>query len=293
MDRAIVFDDVPTRRDFTIGRWDYFPTLHLSHEFSAGQQAMASYTRRIERPDGGELEPYQTWIDAYNVRAGNPALKPEYIDSYELGYQTNIGESRLSAEAYYRKTHNRIEDVRSVYDDNITLHSVENIGKDFAFGSELALNVDFGKKWNANLTGNLYHYRIAGMLFGEALARESFNWNTRLSNTIKLGAAAQIQLDGLYNSPSVSTQGRREGFFTANAAMKYEFPGKLLSATLQIRDIFGSAKNESISAGADFYNYRHSTREAPVVMLNLKYNFNSYKPERNPNRESREEDEDY
>ncbi|MGH7451256.1 MAG: TonB-dependent receptor domain-containing protein, partial [bacterium] len=160
MDRAIVFDDVPTRRDFTIGRWDYFPTLHLSHEFSAGQQAMASYTRRIERPDGGELEPYQTWIDAYNVRAGNPALKPEYIDSYELGYQTNIGESRLSAEAYYRKTHNRIEDVRSVYDDNITLHSVENIGKDFAFGSELALNVDFGKKWNANLTGNLYHYRI-------------------------------------------------------------------------------------------------------------------------------------
>ncbi|MGH7455752.1 MAG: outer membrane beta-barrel protein, partial [bacterium] len=175
----------------------------------------------------------------------------------------------------------------------VTLHSVENIGKDFAFGSELALNVDFGKKWNANLTGNLYHYRIAGMLFGEALARESFNWNTRLSNTIKLGAAAQIQLDGLYNSPSVSTQGRREGFFTANAAMKYEFPGKLLSATLQIRDIFGSAKNESISAGADFYNYRHSTREAPVVMLNLKYNFNSYKPERNPNRESREEDEDY
>ncbi len=120
---------------------------------------------------------------------------------------------------------------------------------------------------------NLAARRIAGALFGEAFSRESFNWNARMSHTIKLGAAAQLQLDGIYNSPSVSPQGRREGFFTANAAAKCEFLDKLLSATLQIRDIFGSAKNEHVSQGADFYNYSYSTREAPVVMLNLKYNF--------------------
>lgn len=277
---------------FTVDQWDYFPTLHLSRQFAVGQQAMASYTRRIERPGGGELEPFLTWTDAYNVSAGNPALKAEYIDSYELGYQANFGKSLWSVETYYRKAHNKIEDVRSVYTDNVTLHSAANIGTDYALGSELLLNYDVSKKWNTSLTGNLYQYRIEGALFDEAFSRASFNWNARLSNTIKLGEPIQLQLDGHYNSPSVSTQGRREGFFTANAAIKYEFIEKLLSATLQVRDVLGSAKNERIAQGVDFYNYNYSTREAPVVMLNFKYNFNNYKPDRNSNRETGDNDDD-
>lgn len=289
-DRAIISQGATQR--FTIDQWDYFPTLHFSRQFAIGHQAMASYTRRIERPDGGELEPFLTWTDAYNVSIGNPALKAEYVDSYELGYQANFGKSLWSVETYYREARNKIEDVRSVYADNVTLHSAANIGSDEALGSELLVNYDVSKKWNTSLTGNFYQYRIEGALFGEAFSRESFNWNARLSNTIKLGEALQLQLDGHYNSPSVSTQGRREGFFTANAAMKYELIARLLSATLQVRDVFKSAKNERIAQGADFYNYNYSTREAPVVMLNLKYNFNNYKSERGSNRESSDEDDD-
>lgn len=289
---ATGFPGTSATQPFTIGRWDYFPTLHFSHQFAVGQQAMASYTRRIDRPGGGDLEPFQTWIDAYNVHIGNPDLLPEYIDSYELGYQTHLGRSLISLESYYRKTHNRIEEVRSVYADNITLHSEANIGKDHALGGELALNVDLHKKWNLNLTGNLYQYRITGALFGESFARESFNWNTRLSNAVKFSKSLQFQLDGIYNSPSVSSQGRREGYFTANAAVKLEIIDKLLSATLQVRDLFDSAKREAISQGADFYNYRYSTREAPVVMLNLKYNFNNYKAERERRQNGGDQEDD-
>jgi hypothetical protein len=50
-DRAIEPQGAATR--FVIKGWDYFPTLHLSHEFSAGHQAKASYARRIQRPSGG------------------------------------------------------------------------------------------------------------------------------------------------------------------------------------------------------------------------------------------------
>ena len=81
---------------FTIDRWDYFPTIHMSYQFPNGQQTMASYTRRIERPRSWWLEPFLTWTDAYNVRTGNPALEPEYVDSYELGYQLLFGKSLFS-----------------------------------------------------------------------------------------------------------------------------------------------------------------------------------------------------
>jgi hypothetical protein len=73
-----------------------------------------------------------------------------------------------------------------------------------------------------------------------------------------------------------------------NLAVKQDLLGKSLSATLQVNDIFKTAKSESTSEGKDFYNYSHFTREAPIVMLNMSYNFNDYKPERE--REGGQED---
>jgi outer membrane receptor protein involved in Fe transport len=292
-DRAIEFSGVNDR--FTIDRWDYFPTLHSSYQLPGGFQVMASYTRRIERPHGWELEPFQTWRDAYNVRVGNPALKPEYINSFETGIQTTFGKSLFSTEVYYRETYNKIERVQSVYGDNITLHSVENIGKDYSLGSELLLNTDINKYWNLNLLGNLYNYRVVGVLLGDNFSRQSFNWSSRFSNTFKIGKSFQFQLDGNYRSPTVSSQGRRKGFFVTSAAVRYEFLEKKLSATLQVRDLFGTARYEYSSSGPDFYNYRYGTREAPMVMLNIRFNINNYKQDRRQeqNRDNGEEPEDF
>ena len=69
-----------------------FPSVHTSYKLSELATLMASYSRRIERPRGWALEPFDTWIDANNVRRGNPDLQPEFIDSYEAGIQTYIGE---------------------------------------------------------------------------------------------------------------------------------------------------------------------------------------------------------
>ena len=265
---------------FKIDRWDYFPTVHTSYKLTGGQQAMSSYTRRIERPRGYYLEPFETWMDAYNVRKGNPSLKPEYIDSYELGYQTFWGSNLISAEGYYRITHNKVERVRSVYADNVTLHTTENVGSDYALGTELMLNMGPKKWWDMNLMSNLYNYRVEGDLFGRSFSEESFTWSMRFNNSFKLSASTRFQINSSYNSPRVSAQGRREDFFMVNMALKKELLQKSLTATLQVRDVFDTAKYEFTSSGPDFYTYREYTRNSPVVMLNLSLNINNHKVER-------------
>jgi outer membrane cobalamin receptor len=277
---------------FTIDRWDYFPSAHISYEFPGEQEIMASYTRRIERPRGWELEPFETWMDAYNVRTGNPTLQPEYINSYELGYQKSFGRNFLSLETYYRMTENKTERVRSVYDVNVILHSVENVGSDYSYGAEAMVDWDLFKWLNLNLTGDLYNYRIEGTLYGETFSRESFNWNTRLNTTLKLGNGTRFQVTGIYSSPSVSSQGRREGFFTTNAAIRQDLWNKKLYATLQLRDIFGTAKHEFTSEGSNFYSYTEFSRKSPVVMLTLTFNFNRYRPERQRDENNNEEYEE-
>ncbi|PLX23961.1 MAG: TonB-dependent receptor, partial [Marinilabiliales bacterium] len=100
-----------------------FPTVHFSYNTPKENQFMASYSRRIQRPRGWYLEPFITWSDAYNVRRGNPDLLPEYIDSYELSHILKFGRNTFSVDAYYRVTNNKIERIRSVYQENIFLRT--------------------------------------------------------------------------------------------------------------------------------------------------------------------------
>jgi len=271
---------VDTDERFSIDRWDLFPTLHISFGRADGEQLMASYSRRIERPRNWYLEPYLTWLDANNVRRGNPDLKPEYIDSYELGYQKNLGRSMLSVEAYYRVTHNKVERVESVYEEEIHLHSIENVGTDYAVGTELMFNFGFARFWNMNIMANLYDYRIEGKLYDEDFSEESFSWNLRLNNTFRLGPSTRIQLNSMYNSSRASAQGTREGFFVTDIAVKQELLGKNLSVSLQARDVLRTGQFERTSEGRGFEEHRIFKRKSPYMTLTISYNINNYKRRR-------------
>jgi outer membrane receptor protein involved in Fe transport len=265
---------------FTIDRWDVFPTAHASYQYSDLHQVMASYTRRIDRPRHWYLEPFLTWFNAYNVRTGNPDLEPEYIDAYELAYQMQSRKSMFSAEAYYRVTHDKTERVQSVYEENVILHSVDNVGKDYTLGVELMLNLRQLSWLDFSLMGNLYDYRVEGELDGDPFSEETFSWNVRSNNTFKITKSTRVQLTGMYNGPRVSSQGDREEFVILNGAVAQDFLDKKLSAVLQVRDIFGTGEFEHSSEGKDFYSWSKFTRESPMVTLTLTYKFNDYKPDR-------------
>jgi len=286
-DREIKFKGV--EESFTINRWDFFPTLHTQVNLKEGNQLMASYSRRIHRPRGWNLEPFITWTDAYNVRKGNPNLKPEYIDSYELGYQKRIGEQSISFETYYRVTHNVMERIKSVYDENVMLSTTENVGTDYSLGFETMINLNFAKWFKNDLIGNLYHYKLKGDYTTydsndvptiQDFSTESFNWSLRNNSTFMLNKTTRFQVNVMYHSASKKAQGERKGFMTANLGLKKDFFNRKLSATLQARNILGTAKHENISEGPGFYNYSKFDMQWPSIKLNLSYKINNYKKKR-------------
>jgi outer membrane receptor protein involved in Fe transport len=262
--------------EFLIETTDLFPGLHTSYKFSEGKQVMASFTRRIQRPRGWQLEPFETWSDANNVRRGNPSLNDQLVDSYEFGVSTFFDIVSLSAEAYYRISHDKIEFLRSAYGDNITLTTFGNVGKDYSLGSELMANFSLSKFWDVRLMGNIFDYRIEGEIFNEAFSRQSFNWNSRLNNNLKFGPNTQLQVNLAYNSPSVSAQGRREGFLSTDLAIRQDLMNRALSLTLQLRNLFG-ARHEQSAYGPDFSSYNYSQMESPMVILNARFNINNFR----------------
>jgi outer membrane receptor protein involved in Fe transport len=263
-----------------IDRFDIFPSVHFSYNTEKENQIMASYSRRIQRPRGWYLEPFLTWSDAYNVRIGNPDLNPEYIDSYEVSYLYKFGKNTFSTDVYYRVTNNKIERTRSVYEENVFLSSFENVGKDYSLGIELMLGLDILKWWHLDLMGNVYDYKVEGELLGRDFSESSFNWNTRFNNTLRLGKTTRVQLNGMYNSPTVSAQGERDGFFMTNLAVRQSFYKNKLAATLQVRDLFGTMRHSSTYQDIDFYSYSDFQPNTPLVTLSLSFKINNYKQDR-------------
>jgi outer membrane receptor protein involved in Fe transport len=269
---------------FIINRFDFFPSIHLSKQITEDHQLFASYSKRIDRPGGRELDPFPNYMDPYNQRVGNPELEPEYIDSYELGYQMLINKSFISAEAYYRINKNKITRIRTLQEDGSMLHTYQNLNRDYSLGVELMGNLSFNKWLNVNASINVYDYRLEGSIEEEDIENSSTNWSGKLNATMKFKHDFRLQLSGIYRGPTATVQGTREGYFVTNIALRKDFFDNRFSATLSVRDILSSAKYESTSYGDGFYSYSKFEREAPIVSLNLSYIINNYKKQRNGER---------
>ena len=267
-------------QQYALHQFDYFPTIHVSLDLSGSNQFITSYTRRINRPRSYMFEPFITWLDAYTIRRGNPGLIPEYIDSYELGYLKKFDNSSFSIESYYRVTHNKIENIRSVYDENIVLQSPENVGKDYSFGTEANLNLTNIRWWEINLMADLFRYQVKGNFNNQLFANQSFNWGLRFNNTVYLPLKSQFQCNLSYNSPTVTAQGRDEGYFVLDAAYRIDLFKRSLSAVVQVSDLLSTATRENTTYGTDFYYHSRYSNQAPYVTFTLSYRINKYLPEK-------------
>lgn len=265
---------------YSINRWDFFPSLHLSYNLTDKQQLTASYTKRIQRPRGYYFEPYKTYIDAYNIRVGNPSIKPEYIDSYEMGYQLQLNKGFVSVEGYHRITSDKIDQVKSVYSGDIMLQTVSNIGKDYSTGVELMLNYKPTRWWTFNLMGNIYKYRIKGELYGGAIDQSSTNWNARFNNTFTITKTTKLQVDEMYNSPTTSSQGKRDGFAITNIAVRQDLFNNKLNLTFSVRDVLNTANFGFTSNGPGFYSKSAYDMKSPVFSLAVSFKINNFKQQK-------------
>ena len=130
----------------------------------------------------------------------------------------------------------------------------------------------------ANMSPETFRTTFEGTLQGEPFSNESLNWQSRLNNTFKLWSSTQIQFNTSYTSPSATAQGEWAGYFSSDLSIRQDIISNILSLTLQVRDVFGTAKREYTSQGTNLYNYNYYDMKTPLLVLNLRYTFNNYKP---------------
>lgn len=263
--------------DFTeINRLDWFPSAHFSYSMKNKSQFLLSYSRRIERPRSYYFEPFITWEGPFNVRSGNPNLQPQYINAFEFSYIKPVKRKGFfSLESYFRMSNNIINRISTVYDEGILISQPYNIGTSQATGLEASYSYNVKDWWKINAGANAFLFNLSGELEGVDYSAQSFNYSGNLSNTFTV-KGFMIQLVSRYNSGSVTAQGESFDAFTQDLTVKKSFFDRMLSVSVQGRNILGTGRRGSISNIENVYYYSLSKPLAPMITLNVSVKLNNY-----------------
>lgn len=273
----------------TKNRFEFFPSVHLGYNFPSGHRLLFAYSRRTTRPQLYYMEPYITYRDFYTAEIGNPDIRPEYINSFEMNYRKAFGESSISATLFHRSRKDKIERLRIPFTAGVTLDSMANVGHDYSSGMELSLSLHPVRWWNVTVNGNVYHYKVKNELAAGGKNESSTNYDILWNNLFVLGKFTRLQVDGSFVGPSVTTQGRTDSYWYANLAIRQQLFKRKLTASLAFKDIFRSACYVSDIQTADLRSYTKIKPKYPQLMLTLSYTFNSFSGKSSSDKEDRTE----
>lgn len=273
-------------KDRTYNKFELFPSVHLGYTFPKEHKLMVSYSRRITRPELFFMEPYITYRDYYSAEIGNPDIRSEYINSFELNYKKNIGEHTVSATVFHRSRKDKIERLRVPYEAGVTLDSMANVGHDYSTGLELSGQLQLTPWWSTTLNGSLYSYKVKNQYKLDGKNETSTNYDIVWNNGFDILKNTRIQLDGNFVGPSVTTQGRTDAFWYVNLAIRQQLLKRKLSATLAFRDVFNSARYVSTITTSSLQSITHIRPNYPLISLTLSYTFNNFKIKSSQSREN-------
>lgn len=255
---------------------EFFPSFFITRKVSEAMQIQLSYSRRINRPQEYNLKPIEGYSDVYSAEKGNPLLMPETVGSYEFNVQHRIKKGNISLGIYYRNTSNSMQRVNILDEKGRICYSFDNFDNTQQYGSEININYVSNKILTINSGIDFYGEQLDGTFEEENVNTTTANCIFRISPAIKISKSTRTQLSFNYQSPGNEPAGRREGSYSADISIKQDFLKRKLSLSLNVFDVFNTAKYVVTTKSTAYDSHLNWKNEGQIVMLSLSYNFNNF-----------------
>jgi outer membrane receptor protein involved in Fe transport len=255
-----------------------YPTLHLNYRWTDDKQLTLSYSRRVQRPNPSDLNPFRIESDTFNFREGNPDLKPEHTDSFEAGYQYHSGETFYLATAYYRLSSHDFTDVISDLGNGVFLDTKENLASSKHAGLELVANGHLTKELTYNVSTNVYYAEIdpgdfpLAASLGVTGSRSAIEGGGRFSVNWNATPQDIFQLSGQLNARRLTPQGYSDPNFLSFLGYRHKFNDKL-AAVVNVQDVFHTFRARSVIDTPLLHDVSITSGRSQALYLGLSWSF--------------------
>jgi iron complex outermembrane recepter protein len=264
--------DSSFKRDYT----NLFPNVGLSYAASAKHQFNFSYSRRINRPNYDDLNPFVFFLDSLTYGQGNPYLQPQFTNNFEASHTFN---KFLTTTINYTQTDDIITQMlKQNTEKKVTYQTRENFNKMKQIGIAVMANFPVTKWWNMNIYTNVFNNHYTG-IYQDGVKNDpidiqftTFTGNMTNSFTIgKKGWAAEVS--GWYRSKGAEGLLVANDMGAVNTAISKQLFKKQATLKVGVRDVFFTQQFSGYAKYSDVDVNIYSKRDSRQLTASFSYRF--------------------
>jgi len=251
----------------------FFPSAAVTFNKKPANQYSITYSRRIDRPNYQDLNPFEFKLDEYTFQKGNINLRPQYTNSIGL---TNIYKYKLTTTLNYSHVKDLFTQVFDTAEKSKAFVSKQNL----ATQDVVSLSISYPYRYKAySMFANVnsfYTKYEADYGAGRKINVNAGGLTLYIQNSIKFAKIFTAELTGYYSAPTVF-QGtiKAKSMYFADAGLQKQILKGRGTVKTSVSDVFHTFKFSGVSEFAGQRTDIKANWESRQFKLNFVYRFGS------------------
>jgi iron complex outermembrane receptor protein len=271
---------------------DFFPSAGITYNLNPKNAFGLTYSRRIDRPNYQDLNPFENKLDELTFQRGNPFLRPQYTNSVAISHTYAYAMTTALSYSHTTDFFAQLTDIDSL-NNKATFLEPRNLASERTINLNLSVPVPIKNWWMLYANINMYNSRYdANFGNGKVVSQNIYALNFYGQNTFTLPKGWTLEVSGWFNSPSVWA-----GVFQTNAMGSLDLGVQKTimkeKGTIRISatDILFTSPWVGINRFGGLYMDARGSWESRLIKLNFTYNFGNTQMKANRSRDTGAEDE--
>ncbi|MUU77707.1 outer membrane beta-barrel family protein [Winogradskyella endarachnes] len=238
--------NIPFENDY----FELYPSAFVTYSPSEKNSYQFSYSRRIDRPGIGQVNPLPNWSTPLISEFGNQELRPQFTNSIETNYTRQLEKGSITVGVFYRIIEDEIQQAILIdrTDINRVIFTNLNFDNTSAYGIEFSSNYRPTKWWSVNASFDLYSQTQKSLaesfdtnndIVLNTVEVDNVAWSARAFNNFKVSKSLSFSAFGMYRSKNKNIQFETNDMLMVNLGMRYSFlENNRASFSLSYNDIF-------------------------------------------------------
>jgi len=260
-----------------------FPNIRLAYKINDDNKISFFYNRRVDRPNEVDIRIFPKYDDAEIVKIGNPALRPQFTNSLEVGYKRNIKKGYFYSAAYLKLAEATITRIASIAPGNTIIYNImQNAGNSYLAGIEMVLSQNVNKWFTYNFNLNGYQNQIDAFTVINkyptenvytANSQQIFSGNVKWNGLFHLPKKTDLQISAVYLAPDIIPQGKMGARFSLDVGVKKAIQKGKGEVFLNATDLLNTMVIYKEVNGDGFKYLSRDYYETQVLRLGYNYKF--------------------
>jgi outer membrane receptor protein involved in Fe transport len=241
-------ENLNDKKNLTDDIFSIYPSLFFNYKANDKDSWNFNFSRRVDRPSVGQLSPIREWTTPLVESRGNPNLKPQFTNSFEVNYTRTLKIGSITAGVFYRNINDEI--IRTLYKNpeniNQDIISFNNFKNNNAYGVEISGNLKAAKWWSINASSDAYFKKVKGTVENANTGLQEYGeadvavFNVRMNNNFTATKKLRFNLFGMYRGKDLGLQFVRKPMYKADIGSTYTILKGKGSITARVNDIFNT-----------------------------------------------------